>query len=77
MSTKFINNMHVLSEALLQSCNEGHLNVFKWLMKHTAVNANNKSQAVRFTLTTVCEYDYLDVVIYLIEICHVDVNLCM
>ena len=73
LSSKFSNDVEVLSEALIWPCYWGHLNKVKWLMEHTAADVNYKSKDT--PLTAACYYDNLDIVKYLVETCHADVNL--
>ena len=68
--SKFINFVGVVSLALHEG---GHLDVVKWLVKHTAADVNN--WRVFTPLTAACSKDHLDTVKYLVEICHADVNL--
>ena len=80
LSNKFSNDVKLLSEALIRSCVEGHLDAVKWLGGHTAadVNYNNREELWMwgFTpLTTACSRDHVDIVKYLVITCHADVNL--
>ena len=76
LSSKFSNDVEVLSEALIWSCFNGHLDVVKWLGGHTAADVNyNKGVFLGTPLTAACAKDHLDIVKYLVETCHADVNL--
>ena len=77
MSSKFNNDMEVLNKALRRSCEEGHLDVVKWLWGYTAVDVNySNSEEWSYTpLTAACRNDHLDIVKYLVETCRADVNL--
>ena len=76
LSSKFSNDVEVLSDALRWSCGRGHLDVVKWLMEHTAADVNNSKVWLYNTpLTAACYNDHLDIVKYLVETCHADVNL--
>ena len=89
LSTKFNDDMKLLSETLIESCRKGHLNVVKWMVEHTAANVNYTGVIKIFfrpmselnvddyhtPLTAACHYKHLDVVKYLVEIAHADVNL--
>ena len=72
LSSKFSNDVKVLSEALILSGHNGHLDVVKWLGGHTAVDVNYNK---RVLLTAACINDHLDIVKYLVETYHADVNL--
>ena len=73
LSSKFSNDVEVLSEALIESCKVGHLDVVKWLVEQTAADVNYKSGWT--PLTAACNIDHLDIVKYLVETCHANVNL--
>ena len=73
LSSKFSNDVEVLSQALRWSCRDGRLDVVKWLKGHTAANVNYKG--VWTPLIAACSNDHLDMVKYLVETCHADVNL--
>ena len=76
LSSKFSNDVEVLSEALMWSCYNGHLDVVKWLVGHTAADVNYNKGVLWWTpLTAACDNDHLDIVKYLVETCHADVNL--
>ena len=76
LSSKFSNDVKVLSEALIWSCEYGHLDVVKWLGGHTAADVNYSTEGLLGTpLTAACDNDHLDMVKYLVETCHADVNL--
>ena len=87
LSTKFNNDVKLMSETLVFSCSGGHLNVVKWIMEHTAADVNYtgvirviatwKEEVDNYftPLTAVCQYKHLDVVKYLVETSRVDVNL--
>ena len=78
LSSKFKNNVEVLSEALIESCRGGRLDVVKWLGEYTAADVNyNKWEVLLWNtpLTAACGYDHLDIVKYLVETCRADVNL--
>ena len=74
LSSKFSNDVEVLSEALKQPCYRGYLDVVKWLGGHTAADVNYKGEWMT-PLTAACVNDHLDIVKYLVETCHADVNL--
>ena len=89
LSSKFSNDVEVLSRALIDSCYNGHLDVVKWLVEHsvkghldvakwlgghTAADVNY-NKYVWTPLTAACERDHLYIVKYLVETCHADVNL--
>ena len=73
LSSTLSNNVKVLSEALRESCERGHLDVVKWLGGHTAADINYRGWGT--PLTAACFNDHLDIVKYLVEIYHADVNL--
>ena len=75
LSSKFSNDVEVLSEALIESCFNGHLDVVKWLVEHTAADVNYNEDEWWTPLTAACFNDDLDIVKYLVETCHADVNL--
>ena len=76
-SSKFSDDVKILSEALIMSCRFRHLNMLKWLVEHTAanVNYNCEQQWWNTPLTAACENGHLDITKYLVEICRADVNL--
>ena len=71
--TKYSVDMKVLSEALILSCSEGHLDVVKWLVEHTAADVNHMQGWT--PLTAACSKDCLDIVKYLVETRLANVNL--
>ena len=88
LSTTFRNDLNFLSELLIWSCREGHLDVVKWLVANTVADVNYKGTLrvanemlqkeidVHYTpLTSACHSGHLDVVKYLVELTNVDVNL--
>ena len=75
LSSKFSNDVEVLSKALIESCYEGHLDVVKWLRGNTAADVNYNEEVLGTPLTAACKRDHLDIVKYLVETCHADVNL--
>ena len=87
LSTKFSDDVKLLSETLIWSSYEGHLDVVKWMVEHTAADVNYTG-VIRTTttweeevdgyytpLTAACAYKHLDVLKYLVETSRVDVNL--
>ena len=87
LSTKFSDDVKLLSETLIWSCLEGHLDVVKWMVEHTAADVNYTA-GIRETLTwgeevdgyftpltAACIYKHLDVLKYLVKTSRVDVNL--
>ena len=87
LSTKFSGDVKLLSETLIWSCHEGHLDVVKWMVEHTAADVNYTA-VIRVTLTwgekvdnyytpltAACKYKHLDVLKYLVKTSRVDVNL--
>ena len=74
LSSKFSNDVEVLSEALIKSCLWGHWDVVKWLGGHTAANVNYNGE-LWTPLRAACINDQLDIVKYLVETCYADVNL--
>ena len=87
LSTKFSDDVKLLSETLIRSCRRGHLDVVKWMVEHTAADVNYTAMIRRtFTwgeeidgyytpLTVACKYKHLDVLKYLVKTSRVDVNL--
>ena len=77
LSSKFSNDVKLVSEALTWSCIRGHLDVVTWLEGHTAadVNYNEKIAWWNTPLTAACSYNNLNIVRYLVESCNADVNL--
>ena len=75
LSSKFSNDVEVLSVALIRSCYYGRLDVVKWLGGHTAADVNYNKIEFWTPLTAACYNDHLDIVKYLVETCHADVNL--
>ena len=78
LSSKFSNDMNVLSQALIRLCRGGHLDEVKWLCECTVADVNYINMEVwrKYTpLTAACARDHLDVVKYFVETCHADVNL--
>ena len=75
-----------MSEILLLSCRAGQLDVVKWLVIHTPANVYHSGHLKLLTavqnerkfcltpLTTACHGNHLDIVKYLVETLHVDVN---
>ena len=87
LSTKFSDDVKLLSETLIRSCYWGHLDVVKWMVEHTAADVNYTA-VIRETLpwgeevgdyytplTAACAYEHLDVLKYLVETSRVNVNL--
>ena len=74
LSSKF-NDVKVLSQALIESCYWGRLDVVKWLERYTAADVNYNKELLWTPLTAACVNDHLDIVKYLVETCHADVNL--
>ena len=72
LSSKFSNDVKVLSKALIESCINGHLDVVKWLGGHTAADVNYNKRVLWSPLTAACFKDHLDrpIVKYLVETCH-------
>ena len=71
----FVNDVERLNEALMESCKYGHLDVVKWLVKHTAVSVNCR-QGFNYTpLVAACWYGCLYIVKYLVDKCRADANL--
>ena len=87
LSTKFSDDVKLLSETLIKLCWQGHLDVVKWMVECTAADINyTKLIRGRYTwgeegdlyytpLTAAFRCKHLDVVKYLVEISCVDVNL--
>ena len=87
LSTKFSDDVKLLSETLIRSCRRGHLDVVKWMVEHTAADVNytgviretytwGKEVNCYYTpLTAACTYEHLNVLKYLVETYRVDVNL--
>ena len=75
LSSKFSNDVKVLSKALIESCFNGHLDVVKWLGGHTAADVNYNKEVWGTPLTAACANNHLDIVKYLVETRHADVNL--
>ena len=87
LSTKFSDDVKLLSETLIRSCVRGHLDVVKWMVEHTAADVNYTAKIRRtftwgeevdlyFTpLTAACRNEHLDVLKYLVKTSRVDVNL--
>ena len=77
LSSKFENDVKVLSQALIRLCDRGHLAVVKWLGGNTTVDVNyfNTDGWWNTPLIAACYYDHLEIVKYLVETCHADVNL--
>ena len=86
-SNKFSDEFFLLSEALIESCMHGHLNVVKWLVENTAADVNFSGR-VKGTnvpkeeinyyytpLTAACSYGHFAIVKYLVETSRVLVNL--
>ena len=70
LSSKFNSDMKVLSQALIRSCREGHLDVVKWLCERTAADVNyiNMEVWLKYTpLTAACARNHLDIVKYLVK----------
>ena len=87
LSTKFSDDVKLLSETLIRSCRKGHLDVVKWMVEHTAADVNYTA-VIRVTatwgevadryytpLTAACTYKHLDVLKYLVKTSRVYVNL--
>ena len=87
LSTKFSDDVKLLSETLIWSCRRGHLDVVKWMVEHTAADVNYTA-VIRVTLswgeeaydyftplTAACTYEHLDILKYLVKTSRVDVNL--
>ena len=77
LSNDYSNDVIVLSEALVWSCENGHLNVVDWLKVFTAADVNYNSRGLwPYTpLTAASANDHFLIVNYLIEQCYADVNL--
>ena len=87
LSTKFSDDVKLLSETLIRSCYKGHLDVVKWMVEHTAADVNYTA-VIRETftwgeevdsyytpLTAACAYKHLNVLKYLVKTSRVNVNL--
>ena len=87
LSTKFSDDVELLSETLIESCRWGHLDVVKWMVEHTAADVNYTAVIRETTtwgeeidgyytpLTAACTNEHLDVLKYLVKTSRVDVNL--
>ena len=87
LSTKFSDDVKLLSETSIESCVRGHLDVVKWMVEHTAADVNYTAVIKeKFTweeevdnyytpLTAACQYKHLDVLKYLVKTSRADVNL--
>ena len=77
LSSKFCNDVKVLSQAMIRACVGGRLDVLKCLVGFIAadVNYNNGEEWWNTPLIAACENNHLDIVKYLMETCHADVNL--
>ena len=87
LSTKFSDDVELLSETLIYSCHEGHLDVVKWMVEHTAADVNytaviretfpwgEEADGYYTPLTAACTYKHLDVLKYLVKTSRVNVNL--
>ena len=86
LSTKFSDDVKLLSETLIESCIDGHLHVVKWMVEHTAADVNytavirgtliwgEEADGYYTPLTAACAYKHLDVLKYLVT-SRADVNL--
>ena len=73
LSTFFQGDCNILAIALIMSCRDGHLNVVKWLIEHTAVDINYK---IEWTpLTVACAFEKNDIVNYLLKTQSANLNL--
>ena len=77
MTRKFSNDVKVLGEAMIVLCMKGCLDIVKWLVSYSAVDVNyNSSEEWLYTpLTAASRNNELDVIKYLVETCHADINL--
>ena len=87
LSTQFRDDVKLLNEILIESCCDGHLDVVKWMVEHTAADVNytgvikiimtwgEEIDDYHTPLTAACYYKHMDVVRYLLEMSRVDVNL--
>ena len=78
LSRYFSNDVKVLSEALIESCVSGRLNVVTWLVSHTIANVNYNEKEelwLNTPLTAACVNGHLDIVKYLVKECKANVNL--
>ena len=77
LSTKFSDDVKLLSETLIRSCIEGHLDAVKWMVEHTAADVNytaviretftwgEEVDSYHTPLTAACQNEHLDVLKYL------------
>ena len=74
LSADYIGNRDVISEALVQSCKEGHIELVRWFVEHTAADVN---YALTWTsLTAACEFGHEEVVKFLLSLSDIEVNQC-
>ena len=55
-----------LNEGLVESCKEGHLEIVKWMIENTSVNANY-SLGPYTPLTAACSEGHIGIVTYLVK----------
>ena len=87
LSQKFSYDVELLSDTLILSCKEGHLDVVKWMVEHTTAdinyfgvirvtNALKEERNLHYSpMMAACYWKHLDIVKYLVKTSRVNVNL--